>query len=159
MKQPLGLCILRPKPEPTDTYSTAASSSSEALDAIPDAQEDDQLDFNARRTSDQSLKAEPNNPVSSLDEVCVIGAKTALPVSEKGQRAHTCTNCGKSFTRADHLRTHLRSVHLKLRDHICKYCGKAFSSRSNLCIHTKAIHLSECDIEYSVRFYSFLVTL
>ena len=50
---------------------------------------------------------------------------------------------GKAFGDKSTLTSHVKSVHLKLRDHVCDHdgCGKAFFDNSRLMSHVKAVHL------------------
>ncbi|CAH8638714.1 unnamed protein product, partial [Dicrocoelium dendriticum] len=85
MRQPSSLCILRPKPEPTDIHTSAASPNSETIIAILGPQENDLSDSKAQCTSNRMSKTEEDAAVSSPDEPskCAIGARTAPPVSQK----------------------------------------------------------------------------
>ena len=40
---------------------------------------------------------------------------------------HKCNSCGKSFSHAGNLKTHINSVHNGQKYHKCESCGKAFS--------------------------------
>ncbi|KDN49113.1 hypothetical protein RSAG8_02466, partial [Rhizoctonia solani AG-8 WAC10335] len=47
--------------------------------------------------------------------------------------------CGKTFRRGEHLRRHIKGIHLAERPHACPHpgCGKTFSRHDNLMQHAK----------------------
>ncbi|KAF7641016.1 hypothetical protein LDENG_00000030, partial [Lucifuga dentata] len=49
---------------------------------------------------------------------------------EAPPRPHRCQQCDKTFTRADHLRSH-RRVHTGERPYGCHTCGKTFTESSS----------------------------
>ncbi|XP_057592856.1 zinc finger protein 250-like isoform X2 [Hippopotamus amphibius kiboko] len=55
----------------------------------------------------------------------------------KGQRAHTCETCAKSFRYLSRLVRH-RATHSGEKPHACGECGRAFSQRSHLAQHRSA---------------------
>ncbi|KAJ3727225.1 hypothetical protein DFJ43DRAFT_552888 [Lentinula guzmanii] len=61
-----------------------------------------------------------------------------------GDRRYVCTasGCGKCFVRGEHLKRHVRSLHLSEKPHKCPYpgCNKSFSRRDNLGQHAR-VHL------------------
>lgn len=48
-----------------------------------------------------------------------------------------CPECEKQFKRLEHLKRHIRSVHLNIRPFHCKYCDKKFLRSDNLAQHSK----------------------
>lgn len=48
-----------------------------------------------------------------------------------------CPECDKQFKRLEHLKRHIRSVHLNIRPFHCKYCEKKFLRSDNLAQHSK----------------------
>ena len=61
-------------------------------------------------------------------------------VIHKDQIDFNCDVCGKSFSRADNLKTHINSIHNALKDHKCDTCEKTFSTKTTLKYHVMAIH-------------------
>lgn len=56
---------------------------------------------------------------------------------DESDKPFTCTTCGKSFRRSEHLRRHIRSVHSQERPFACTLCDKKFSRSDNLSQHLK----------------------
>ena len=55
----------------------------------------------------------------------------------------SCDICGKTFSRPDSLKIHIRAVHEEiknLKNHKCESCDKCFSTLSKLLSHIKVIH-------------------
>ena len=81
-------------------------------------------------------------------ETCIRQAST--PGIKKGQSFDTdtslglvensldCTHCGKSFANRKNLRSHVRNVHLNMKNHICNVCNKAFFKPTHLKRHEKS---------------------
>ena len=71
----------------------------------------------------------------------------------------SCNMCEYKTTQKIHLKTHMNSVHLKIKDYACSECGNAFSSKYHLSDHIKAVHLKEklkcpqCDFETTHKSY------
>ncbi|CAE7060104.1 unnamed protein product [Rhizoctonia solani] len=59
--------------------------------------------------------------------------------SPQGELHCPHTPCGKTFRRGEHLRRHIKGIHLAERPHACLHpgCGKTFSRHDNLMQHAK----------------------
>ncbi|KAK0207326.1 hypothetical protein EDD18DRAFT_1042304, partial [Armillaria luteobubalina] len=57
----------------------------------------------------------------------------------KNKRRYVCTyeGCGKCFVRGEHLKRHVKSLHLCEKPHQCPHegCNKSFSRKDNLKQH------------------------
>ena len=51
--------------------------------------------------------------------------------------SHRCESCGKSFTHAHSLKTHIHKVHKGHKDYKCESCGKLFTTATYLKFHLK----------------------
>ncbi|CAM9119155.1 unnamed protein product, partial [Bubo scandiacus] len=55
---------------------------------------------------------------------------------EKPYHPYGCSHCGKSFSRPDHLNSHVRQVHSTERPFKCEACEAAFATKDRLRAHT-----------------------
>ena len=51
-----------------------------------------------------------------------------------------CDYCGKSFSEAGKLKSHVKAVHEGEKDYKCDFCGKCFTQAYNLRMHVKTVH-------------------
>ena len=59
---------------------------------------------------------------------------------ENHQEDHKCESCGKAFSRSDHLKRHIKTIHEGHRNYKCNSCGKSFTQSDHLKYHIKKIH-------------------
>ena len=71
--------------------------------------------------------------------------KTHINSVHNGQKDHKCVTCGKAFSSAQNLKTHIISVHGQ-KDLKCDICGKSFSLGKNLNRHMIAVHNGQKNI-------------
>lgn len=48
---------------------------------------------------------------------------------------HPCPHCGKKFTKANSVKTHIQARHLRLRPFVCEHCGATFATKGALKDH------------------------
>ena len=58
---------------------------------------------------------------------------------------HQCKECGSAFSRKENLEHHNKAVHQKIKNHKCDICESSFSKRADLKTHVKSVHLKERD--------------
>ena len=64
------------------------------------------------------------------------------------KRLHKCDHCEKSFSRSQHLTTHVKTVHNIKVDRKCEYCEKSFARLSQLVTHVKDVHKDRLICKY-----------
>ena len=79
-------------------------------------------------------------PTNSYKENESFYKGTKLIIHE-GHKDHKCESCGKSFTRAQHLKKHIHTVHEGRKDYKCDSCNKLFSHAHHLKKHINTNHL------------------
>ena len=62
-------------------------------------------------------------------------------ISLEDRRMDLCKQCGKKFADTTHLRTHVKSVHLNIKEYRCKLCDAKFANGGNLKEHIGIKHL------------------
>ena len=61
------------------------------------------------------------------------------------RKVHSCSQCTQKFATPIHLRSHIKIVHLQVREYRCKICDVRFSNVSNLKEHIGIKHLEYKD--------------
>lgn len=84
---------------------------------------------------DTSRYAPPELSNSQLVDSRLSGGPVADGDDES--KPFPCPECDKQFKRLEHLKRHIRSVHLNIRPFHCKYCDKKFLRSDNLAQHSK----------------------
>ena len=65
-------------------------------------------------------------------------------LERKAAKKYPCEICQQTFTKKSSVKTHIDTVHLKLKPHKCEDCGKSFLQASHLNFHS--------DIHNNIRF-------
>ena len=60
-----------------------------------------------------------------------------------GEPMNECSYCKLSFIKASDVKTHVKIVHLEIREFKCEYCSKCFSLIDNLSRHVETVHKNE----------------
>ncbi|KAL5121669.1 hypothetical protein ACEQ8H_000355 [Pleosporales sp. CAS-2024a] len=79
-----------------------------------------------------------NHKRSYHPEMCDLAETFRSSITKRANAIHTCTYCGKTFTRKFHRENHEKS-HRGERPHACPECGKAFT-RKNDCDRHRNLH-------------------
>lgn len=87
------------------------------------------------RSNSVSKKEVRNNSVHKVDLPGGLSPPKTLHAGVDG--SFQCSECDKSFKRSEHLKRHIRSVHLKERPYACEFCDKRFLRTDNLAQHSK----------------------
>lgn len=72
-------------------------------------------------------------------------APTSPSLANPEDIVYPCRECAKVFKRLEHLKRHVRLVHLDIRPFHCSYCEKKFSRLDNLAQHTKTHLRTDAD--------------
>ncbi|KAJ4462190.1 putative Calcium/calmodulin-dependent protein kinase kinase [Paratrimastix pyriformis] len=90
-------------------------------------------------------------PASVVCQECHKAFRTASHLQRHWKRVHdpdrrrfACphANCGKTYSSASNLRTHIAAAHEHLRPHVCPKCGQAFPHKHLLARHRR-LHTDE----------------
>jgi RNase P subunit RPR2 len=77
---------------------------------------------------------------------CSLIAPTQEDVDEHEQKEHkirprvTCDECGKDFARKYELQTHVKVVHLGIKDQMCPHCDYVTSEKGRVKKHIQTVH-------------------
>lgn len=87
------------------------------------------------QTSSFSLKSVESVGVPLVDKP--VSRQLSVTENDDEPKPFPCPECEKQFKRLEHLKRHIRSVHLNIRPFHCKYCEKKFLRSDNLAQHSK----------------------
>ena len=63
-----------------------------------------------------------------------------ITTNEKGDKQLNCSQCPYSTPQAHHMKSHIESVHMKIKKYQCRECGYASSRKNGLDRHWDALH-------------------
>jgi len=77
--------------------------------------------------------------------LCQVNNAVGSPVTQKPAplKKFCCPYCVKTFGYKQHMKSHVKTVHLRIKEFKCKFCPKAFGEKSAVSKHTKALHPNE----------------
>ncbi|MBN3304148.1 zinc finger protein ZFP2 [Amia ocellicauda] len=87
------------------------------------------------------LRHRKQNPLPSCSQTPPSRSPSGEEAARNAQASHACSECGKSFSRVDSLKTH-RRIHTGECPFRCDVCGKKFTESQNLKTHQR-IHTGE----------------
>ena len=56
---------------------------------------------------------------------------------------HSCLHCQRTFPKKEDLDTHVKVIHMGVKEFSCQICNTAFGYKRNLVIHMKNVHPKE----------------
>lgn len=80
--------------------------------------------------------------VADLDDTLITLEHSSTVLNPNTNKAHTCYQCGKSFTRPCRLKQHNMTVHMGLKPWTCDSCGRKFGLKENLKRHFLICHVN-----------------
>ena len=110
------------------------------------------------------LKLFPGGEDGELPSTSGLEGGNGNTIVKEGNK---CDSCGKIFSRKEHLKRHVKTVHegIKIRaspgvkkeqqDHICHHCGKNFARPESLKTHIYTIHEGHRDFKCEKCFKTF----
>ena len=107
------------------------SEENESIVQVQDIQPSINEDISEERRS-ETLEMETQTSIGQglHDEISIESDLTFRNVSNSRNsqlKGHKCKSCGKSFSRVDHLKRHIKTVHEGHKDHKCESCSKSVS--------------------------------
>ena len=90
--------------------------------------------------SSEQSPSKPSNSKTLINTINPINEYSLdLGVGE-GHKDYKCKSCGKLFSQAYNLKTHIHAVHEGHKDYNCEFCGTSFSQQGCLKKHIYSIH-------------------
>lgn len=103
-----------------------------------------QPEYQATKTREELDEAKNAEPGPSADDanqaaealMAMANAQQQVAGDSPGRKTtRSCDECRKNFSRSEHLRRHVRTVHRKGMEAKCSLCGSKFSRRDNGLVH------------------------
>ncbi|KAB5594502.1 Transcription factor IIIA [Ceratobasidium theobromae] len=136
----------RPNYEPMDHEENAIKSEADAMDVDSDVHAHS-LGSGTHTPALGRPKSQPSLGLAASGSLMSALSPTTRPRqsherglgSPQGELHCPHAPCGKTFRRGEHLRRHIKGIHLAERPHACPHpgCGKTFSRHDNLMQHAK----------------------
>ena len=61
-------------------------------------------------------------------------------ILEGVKKKYKCEKCGKAYSKAQHLKYHINSIHYGIKNQKCEICGITFSLSGDLNRHISSVH-------------------
>ncbi|XP_052267154.1 zinc finger protein 37-like isoform X4 [Dreissena polymorpha] len=95
-------------------------------------------------TPKQAVK-KTDTPGSSTSVTTQLVRKKKYPKPLIERMPMECEHCGQTVAGKSNLKSHIRRVHLKVKNHKCTICTKGFWSNNALESHMLSVHTRRCD--------------
>jgi hypothetical protein len=69
-----------------------------------------------------------------------LGSMQAKPKKKGPKISPQCEDCGAAFSRSDHLKRHIKSVHIGVKSYVCPACHRSFARSDDLHRHVRLVH-------------------
>lgn len=109
----------------------------------PDFETSHAIPFKSSPKLAVGLQVTPGPHTPSAGGKLVRKKKYQKPLSER--MPMECEHCGQYVAGKSNLKSHIRRVHLKVKNHKCTICQKGFWSNNALESHMLSVHTRRCD--------------
>jgi hypothetical protein len=83
-----------------------------------------------------------SNPFKQADSSLQAEILALTTATQRGVGL-ACMICGKTFTYKQHMKTHVKTVHLRMKEYECAVCHRKFGEKTALNKHLKGVHIKE----------------